>query len=164
MSTGKKAALVGIPLLLLAAGAAVVMMKSRGDNTPVQQPPQVATGPETPPVKPVEPKQPAPEETKPATPALSAVVKVTVTSKPSGAALFNEDGVQIGNTPAELALARDKKHKLTFRADGYQPMERPLDFSFVAGDTVTVEVTLSPTPRVTNKKPPKQGPDITTFE
>jgi serine/threonine-protein kinase len=92
------------------------------------------------------------------------MVLVKVTSKPSGAALFNEEGVQIGTTPADLTLPRDKKHKLTFRADGYQSLERPLDFSVAAGDTVTVEVTLAPTPRVTNKKPPKQGPDITTFE
>ncbi len=163
MSAGKKAALVGIPLLLLAAGGAVVMMKPGGDGTPAQ-PRQVAIAPETAPAKPPEPKQPPPEEPKPTTPTLSAVVKVTVTSKPTGAALFNEDGVQIGNTPAELALPRDKKHKLAFRADGYQSVERLVDFSVVAGDTATVEVTLSPTPRTTTKKPPKQGPDITTFE
>jgi serine/threonine protein kinase len=164
MSTGKKVALVGIPVLLLAAGAAVVMMKSGGSGTQVQPPQQVATAPEAPPVKPPEPKQPPPEETKPAAPTLSPMVLVKVTSKPSGAALFNEDGVQIGTTPADLTLPRDKKHKLTFRADGYQSVERPLDFGSFAGDTTMVDVSLSPTPRVTTKKPPKQGPDITTFE
>jgi eukaryotic-like serine/threonine-protein kinase len=164
MSTGMKAALVGIPLLLLAGGGAVVMMKSGGGGTPVQPPQPIATAPETPPVKPPEPKQPPPEETKPATPPANPMVIVKVTSKPSGAALFNEEGVQIGTTPTDLALPRDKKQKLTFRADGYQSVERPLDFSVVAGDSVAVDVTLSPTPRATTKKPPKQGPDITTFE
>ena len=56
------------------------------------------------------------------------------------------------------------KHKLTFRADGYQSVDRLLDFSLVGGDSVVVDVTLSPTPRATTKKPPKQAPDITTFE
>jgi serine/threonine-protein kinase len=87
-----------------------------------------------------------------------------VTSKPSGAALFNEEGLQIGTTPAALVLPRDNKHKITFRADGYQSVDRLLDFSLVAGDSVVVDVTLTPTPRATTKKPPKQGPDITTFE
>jgi serine/threonine-protein kinase len=165
MSTGMKAALVGIPLLLLAGGGAVVMMKSSGGGTPVQQPPQqVATAPETPPVKPPEPKPPPPEQPKPATPAVIPNVKVTVTSKPSGAALFNEEGIQIGTTPADLVLPRDNKHRITFRADGHQSVDRLLDFSLVASDSVTVDVTLSPTPRATTKKPPKQGPDITTFE
>jgi serine/threonine protein kinase len=162
MSMGVKAALVGIPLLLLAGGGAVVMMKSGGGGPPVQQP--VATAPENPPIKPPEPKQPPPEETKPAVPPVNPMMMVKVTSKPSGAALFNEEGVQIGTTPMDLALPRDKKHKLTFRADGFQSVERPLDFSVVAGDSVAVDVTLSPTPRATTKKPPKQGPDITTFE
>jgi hypothetical protein len=164
MSTGMKVALVGIPLLLLAGGGAVVVMKSGGGGTPVQQPQQVATAPENPPVKPPEPKQPPPEETRPAVPPANPMMMVKVTSKPSGAALFNEEGVQIGTTPMDLALPRDKKHKLTFRADGFQSVERPLDFSVVAGDSVAVDVTLSPTPRATTKKPPKQGPDITTFE
>jgi serine/threonine protein kinase len=164
MSTGMKAALVGIPLLLLAGGGAVVMMKSGGGTPPVQPPQQVATAPETPPVKPPEPKQPPPEEPKPVIPQVNPMVMVKVTSKPSGAALFNEEGVQIGTTPVNLALPRDKKHKLTFRADGYQSVDRLLDLSVAAGDSSAVDVTLSPTPRATTKKPPKQGPDITTFE
>lgn len=165
MSTGMKAALVGIPLLLLAGGGAVVMMKSGGGGTPVQQPQQqVATVPQNPPVKPPEPKQPPPEETKPAVPQVNPMVMVKVTSKPSGAALFNEEGVQIGTTPTDLALPRDKQHKLTFRTDGYQAVERLLDFSVVAENSVEVDVTLSPIPRATTRKPPKQAPDITTFE
>ncbi len=162
MSTGKKAALVGIPLLLLAAGGAAVMMKSGGDGTSAQPPQQVTQAPET---KPPEPKPAPPAETKPAPPAVTSV-KVSVTSKPSGAALFNEEGLQIGTTPADLVLPRDNKHKITFRADGYQSVDRLLDFSLVAGDSVVVDVTLSaiPTPRATTKKPPKQGPDISTFE
>lgn len=164
MSTGMKAALVGVPLLLLAGGGAAVMMKSSGGGTPAQPPQQIATVPETPPVKPPEPKQPLPEEPKPVVPQVNPMVMVKVTSKPNGAALFNEEGVQIGTTPTDLALPRDRKHKLTFRADGYQSVERPLDFSVVAGDSVAVDVTLSLTPRATTKKPPKQGSDITTFE
>jgi len=164
MSTGQKAALVVLPLLLLAGGIAVVNMKTRGGGTPVQPQQQVATAPESPPIKPPEPKQPPPEEPKPVIPQVNPMVMVKVTSKPSGAALFNEEGVQIGTTPTELALPRDKKHKLTFRADGHQAVERPLDFSTVAEGSAAVEVTLPPTPRVTTKKPPKQGPDITTFD
>jgi serine/threonine-protein kinase len=163
MSTGKKAALVGIPLLLLAAGAAVVVMKSGGTDTPQQPSTQVVEVLPMEPVKPSEPtKPPPPDETKPPVPTANPMVTVRVTSKPNGAAIFNDEGGQIGTTPADLALPRDKKYRLTFRADGYQSVERPLDFSAVAGGSVSVDVTLNPTQRTPGKKPPK--PDISTFE
>jgi serine/threonine protein kinase len=169
MSAGKKAALFGIPVLLLAAGVGVMVMRS---STPLpEQPKIVIETTHTDPPKPPPAKPPPAEVTKPPEqPAVSPMVTVKCTSTPAGAAIINEEGVQIGATPMDLKLSRDKKHKLTFRLSGYQDVDRPLDFSAFASDSMPVEVTLSAVARPNtpgNKKPPKQGgkdPDMSVFE
>ena len=98
------------------------------------------------------------------------MVTVKFTSTPAGAAIFSEEGSQLGATPTSLRLARDKKHKLTFRLSGYQDADCPLDLSAVAGDSMPVDVTLTAVARPnppSNKKPPKQGgkdSDMSAFE
>lgn len=168
MSTGKKAALIGIPVLLLAAGGAVLALKPGGGGS---QPPQVVEIPRTEPPTPVQAKPPPPEAPKPQPPAVASVVLVKCTSSPTGAAIFNEDGVQIGTTPQDLKLPRDKKHKLTFRLSGYQDTDRPLDFSVSDTDSMLVDVSLAAVARPAqtggSRKPPKQtggGSDISVFE
>jgi serine/threonine-protein kinase len=97
------------------------------------------------------------------------MVTVSCTSTPAGAVIFNEAGQQIGATPMSLRLSRDTKHKLTFRLSGYQDVDRPLDLSAFAGDTMPVDVALPTIARTppSNKKPPKSGNggnDISVFE
>ncbi|WP_224362321.1 serine/threonine protein kinase [Hyalangium versicolor] len=169
MSLGKKLALIGIPVVLVAAGVGVVAMRGGGTQAPATPPPQVVTTthnetPKPPPVKP-----PPVEQTQPPEPTVSTVVELNITSTPSGATILNEDGEQIGSTPTSLKLPRAKKHKLTFRLSGYQDAERPLDLSAVSSDSMPVDVTLSAVarPQSSGKKPPKQGgggSDISVFE
>jgi serine/threonine protein kinase len=165
MSTGKKAALVGLPLLLLVAGGALVALRPSRETAPVQpQKPQVVEVAREQPVKPP-PVQPPPD----APPALSPMVVVKFTSSPDGAGIFNEEGVQIGTTPTSLSLSRDKTHKLKFQLAGHQAMERPLDLRALADNTAAVDVALSPvrTASPGKQKPPKQAPDkpdMTMFE
>ncbi|KFE69891.1 serine/threonine protein kinase [Hyalangium minutum] len=168
MSTGKKAALIGIPVLLLAAGGAVLALKPGGGGS---QPPQVVEIPRTETLTPVQAKPPPLEAPKPQPPAVASVVLVKCTSSPTGAAILNEDGVQIGTTPQDLNLPRDKKHTLTFRLSGYQDADRPLDFSVSASDSMQVDVSLTavakPAQAGGGKKTPKQtggGSDISVFE
>jgi serine/threonine-protein kinase len=165
MSTGKKAALVGIPLLLLVAGGAVVALRpSESAPLPSQKPQVVEVPREQPPAK------PSTETAKQDTPrAVSPTVVVKLTSTPDGAGIFNEEGVQIGTTPTSLSLSRDKKHKLKFQLQGYQDAERPLDLSHVADDSVTMNIPLTQVRAASpNKpKPSKPGsdkPDIAIFE
>lgn len=169
MSLGKKAALIGLPVLLLAAGAAVIVMKSGGGGS---QPPQVVEIPRTERPTPTQVKPPPSEDSKPQPPSVASVVLVKCSSTPTGAAILNEDGVQIGTTPMDLKLPRDKKHKLTFRLSGYQDADRPLDFSVSDSESMQVDVALNavarPSPQPGGKKPPKQqnpgGSDISVFE
>jgi serine/threonine protein kinase len=165
LSTASKGERVGIAVLLLAMGAAVLAMRLIGGKTPAPQQAQVVELPRREPVKP-----PPPEAPKPAMPVISPTVTVKCTSTPSGAAIFNEEGVQIGTTPVELVLPREKKHKLTFRLRGHQDENRLLDFSAVASDAMPVDIALTAVrPVSTSKpKPPKQQgsnpPDISIFE
>lgn len=171
MSLGKKAALIGVPVLLLAAGAAVVVMKGSSGGA---QPPQVVEIPRTekPTATPTQVKPPPTEDTKPQPPSVASVVMVKCSSTPTGAAIFNADGVQIGTTPLDLKLPRDKKHTLTFRLSGYQDTDRLLDFSVSDSDSMQVDVALNavakPSQQPGGKKPPKQqnpgGSDISVFE
>jgi len=167
MSVGKKAALIGIPVLLLAAGAAVLLLKPGGSP---QQPAQVVEVPRTETPTPNQAKPAHPEETKPQPPTVASVVLVKCSSTPTGAAILNEEGVQIGTTPLDLKLPRDKKYKLTFRLSGFQDVDRPLDFSVSDSESMQVDVTLTAIARPTqtgSKKPPKQGnngSDISVFE
>ncbi len=167
MSTGMKVALVGLPVLLLAAGGAVVALKGGGStDTP---PPQIVEVPRDTPAQPP-PVAPTPTPTpEPAAPAVSPTVLVKCTSAPSSAAILNADGVQIGTTPVELALPRDKPHKLKFQLAGHDDVERPLDLSLVADNTLTLHVPLTPTRtapvnRPRPPKPPADKPEITIFE
>lgn len=168
MSTAKKAALVGIPVLLLAAGAAVIFIKGGGTPVPVQQP-QIIEVAHTEPAKPPPSKPPPTEETKPTEPTVNPMVTVNISSTPPGAAILDGGGSQIGTTPMSLRLSRAQKHKLTFHLGGYQDVERPLDLSAVSGDTMPVDVALPAIsrPPPNTKKPPKQGPsgnDMSVFE
>jgi serine/threonine-protein kinase len=167
MSAGKKAALVGIPLLLLAAGGAVLALKPAETAPLPPQKPQVVEVPREAPVV----AKPPPENTRPdSQPAVSPTVVVKLTSTPDGAGIFNDENVQIGTTPTSLVLPRDRKHKLRFQLQGYQDAERPLDLSVVADNSLAVDVSLTPvrTASPNNKpKPPKPGPekpDISIFE
>jgi serine/threonine-protein kinase len=166
MSLGKKAALIGLPVLLIAAGAAVLALKPGGGGATQQ--PQVVEVPRT--ETPAQAKPPPAGETKPQPPAVSPVVLVKCSSTPSGAAVLNAEGVQIGTTPMDLKLPRDKKHKLTFRLAGYQDADRPLDFSVSDSESMQVDVALTAIAKPTQtggKKPPKQsnsGSDISVFE
>jgi serine/threonine-protein kinase len=165
MSTGKKAALVGIPLLLLVAGGAVVALRpSEPAPLPPQKPQVVEVPREQPPKPPAD--TPPPQDTPPA---ISPTVVVKLTSTPDGAGIFNDEGVQIGTTPTSLVLPRDKKHKLKLQLQGYQDAERPLDLSLVADNSLTLNVPLTPvrTTSTGKSKPPRSGsdkPDISIFE
>ena len=159
LSTGKKVALVAVPLVLLAVGAAVVLGNGGGGTQPGT-------------VAPVD----APA-TKPATVAAgntgteSAAARnilVTLNSAPSGAAIY-EGEEMLGTTPIKLELPRDKVYALSFRLAGHKDEERTLNFKRIAGDSQTVDVVLEPVraaapPR--SAKPPKQGggQDISVFE
>ncbi|ADO71569.1 Serine/threonine protein kinase [Stigmatella aurantiaca DW4/3-1] len=166
MAMAKKAALVGIPALLLAAGLGVVALR-RGDATAAAKPPgeralveQVQTPPSSP-----SPTAEAPPA------ALSPTVLVRCNTTPDGAAIFNEKDEQIGTTPGTLALPRGQKHRLIFRLAGHQDAERPLDLSIAAGDMLAVDVPLTPTraaPPPSKPKPSRPAAptssDISIFE
>jgi serine/threonine-protein kinase len=98
------------------------------------------------------------------------MVTVKCTSTPPGAAIFNEENVQIGATPMDLTLSRDKKHTLTFRLSGYQDVERTFVLSNFASDSMPVDITLTAIARPnppSSRKPPKQSgkdPDMSVFE
>ena len=161
MSTGKKAALVAVPLVLLGLGAAVVLGTGRGGDAQQGQveAPRTATSPK--------PTAVAGANTGTA-PVAAHVVKVAITSSPAGAAILLGGNRQVGTTPVTLDLPRDKTHELTFELAGHQKVTRTLDFSLNAGDAQTVAVTLEPVraaapPRQTRPQKPT-GPDITTFE
>jgi serine/threonine-protein kinase len=124
-STGRKIALVAVPLLLLAAGGAFVVMRPAA---PVEVAPPGAAAE----VKP---------EPTPAAPAVDSMILVRIRSTPEGATVFAGD-VQIGTTPLERRLRRDEVHELTFQLAGHQDLKRKLDFNGVLSDAEAVSVTL----------------------
>ncbi len=128
-STGKKVALVAVPLLLIAAGGAFVALRPA---TPVAPPPSGVQ----------EKKEPAPNP-KVAAPARDNMLRVQLRSTPAGATVFDGD-VQIGTTPMERQLRRDEPHELTFRLADHQTVKRKLDFKGVLSDSEEVNVTLEP--------------------
>jgi len=164
MSAGKKALLVGVPLLLIAAGGAVLALKPSVQAAPPPTQPRVVE------VAPEQPTRPPTEAAKQDTPpAASPTVMVKLNSTPEGAGIFNDEGVQIGTTPTSLALPRDRKHKLKLQLPGYQDAERPLDLSVVADSSLTLNVPLTPVraPSTSKPRPSKQGPEkpeISIFE
>ncbi|CAM4525608.1 MULTISPECIES: serine/threonine-protein kinase [Myxococcus] len=163
MSTGKKVALVAVPLVLLGIGAAVVLGKPGGSapatpvvvNVPRDAPPattQTATG-----------TTGTPEE--------ASVLTVSLDSTPSGASIY-EGEEMVGTTPTKLQLRRDKVHSFSFRLPGHQDKELTLNLRRVAGDTQSANVVLEPVraaaPGRSPRPPPKpaspSGPDISVFE
>ena len=164
MSAGKKALLVGVPLLLIVAGGAVLALKPSVQAAPPPAQPRVVE------VAPEQPTRPPTEAAKQDTPpAASPTVMVKLNSTPEGAGIFNDEGVQIGTTPTSLALPRDRKHKLKLQLPGYQDAERPLDLSVVADSSLTLNVPLTPVraPSTSKPRPSKQGPEkpeISIFE
>ncbi|HZH16447.1 MAG TPA: serine/threonine-protein kinase [Archangium sp.] len=125
-SLGRKIVLVAVPLLLIAAGGAFVVMRPAA---PVEVPPPAAAE-----VKP---------EPKPAAPAVDSMILVRISSTPEGATVFMGD-LQIGSTPTERRLRRDQMHELTFQLAGHQDLKRKLDFNGVLSDAETVSVRLEP--------------------
>ncbi|QSQ15208.1 serine/threonine protein kinase [Myxococcus landrumensis] len=160
MSTGKKIAFIAVPLVLLGVGGAVVL-GSKGDTKAptTQQVVEVARdNPETKLGTTGHEAQAAAPQT----------LRVKFNSTPPGAAIF-EGEEQIGTTPIELMLPRDKSHQLSFRLANHKSEERSLNFSRVAGDSQTVDVTLEAvrTASPSRPKPPRSGnsgSDITVFE
>lgn len=161
MSTGKKVALVAVPLVLLGIGAAVVLGNQGG-----------ASAPATPVVVNV-PRDAAPTTAQVATGTAdeSSVLTVSLDSTPSGASIY-EGEEMVGTTPTKLQLRRDKVHAFSFRMPGHQDKELTLNLRRVAGDTQTANVVLEPvraaapgrTPRPTPKPASPSGPDISVFE
>ncbi|MFP2964032.1 PEGA domain-containing protein, partial [Myxococcus sp. 1LA] len=151
MSTGKKVALVAVPLVLLAVGAAVVLGNQGGS---------ASTGP----VKVVEvPRDPPAQNTQIAagntagTQAESALITVSLDSTPSGASIYEGDEM-IGTAPTKLQLRRDKTHAFSFRLPGHQDKELTLNLRRVAGDTQSANVTLEPVRAATPPRGPKATP------
>ena len=128
-SMGRKIALVAVPLLLIAAGGAFVVMRP---TTPAEPPSSVAEVKQAP--------APAPQ---PAAPTVDSMILVRIRSTPEGATVFAGD-VQIGTAPLERRLRRNEVHELTFQLEGHQDMKRKLDFNGVVADAETVSVTLEP--------------------
>ncbi|NTX07835.1 protein kinase [Myxococcus sp. CA040A] len=158
MSTGKKVAFVAVPLVLLGIGAAVVLGGGQGGSK--QPATQVVEVPRDRPTSPSGATTPVD-----ATP---QALRVKFNSTPSGAAIY-EGEEQIGTTPIELMLPREKSHQLSFRLANHKSEERSLNFSRVAGDSQTVDVTLEPIRAATppKPKPPRPantGQDINVFE
>ncbi|AGC45890.1 serine/threonine protein kinase [Myxococcus stipitatus DSM 14675] len=159
MSTGKKIAIIAVPLVLLGIGGAVVL-GGKGDAkaTPTQVVEVARDNPDT---KPNTTGREAPA-------AAPQTLRVKFNSTPPGAAIFEGDE-QIGTTPIELMLPRDKSHQLSFRLANHKSEERSLNFSRVAGDSQTVDVTLEAVRAAapSRPKPPRAGnagSDITVFE
>ncbi|NTX67608.1 protein kinase [Myxococcus sp. CA051A] len=158
MSTGKKVAFVAVPLVLLGIGAAVVLGGGQGGSK--QPATQVVEVPRDRPTSPSGATTPVD-----ATP---QALRVKFNSTPSGAAIY-EGEEQIGTTPIELMLPREKSHQLSFRLANHKSEERSLNFSRVAGDSQTVDVTLEPIraatpPKPKAPRPANTGQDINVFE
>ncbi|MBZ4423128.1 protein kinase [Myxococcus sp. RHST-1-4] len=160
MSTGKKVALVAVPLVLLGVGAAVVL----GGGARQEQPPTTEVRSGAPSTKPT-----AVAGANTGTAPAAQVVKVAINSNPAGAAILLGGNRQVGTTPVTLELPRDKTHELTFELAGHQKVTRTLDFSLMAGDTQNVDVTLEPVRAAAPSRPAKPqkqggGQDISIFE
>ncbi|NTX58503.1 PEGA domain-containing protein, partial [Myxococcus sp. CA039A] len=158
MSTGKKVAFVAVPLVLLGIGAAVVLGGGQGGSKqPATQVVEVPRDRPTSPSGATTPVDAAPQ-----------ALRVKFNSTPSGAAIY-EGEEQIGTTPIELMLPREKSHQLSFRLANHKSEERSLNFSRVAGDSQTVDVTLEPIraatpPKPKAPRPANTGQDINVFE
>jgi serine/threonine protein kinase len=91
-------------------------------------------------------------------------VTVRLRSTPSGADVF-EDTAQIGATPVDLKLSKDRVHALSFRLRGFESADRVLDLSRLTQDATEVDVPLEPHPSAPAPgKKPKHPADIPVFE
>jgi len=134
--SGKKIALVAVPLVLFAAGGALVAMRPSPPETTAPSRVEMKARPAT-----------APTSTATPQPAQAAPVDndvlVHIRSTPPGAAVFIGDA-QIGTTPTERRLNRDELVELTFRMASHQEHKRKLDFRGSVSGEQEVNVTLHP--------------------
>ncbi|MBX5484476.1 MAG: serine/threonine protein kinase [Myxococcaceae bacterium] len=124
-----KIALVAAPVVILAAVGVWFVWGLSPSSTP------------QPDIKVVEIPSPPRDTPRPAKPAPSDEIAVHFESDPPGVGIYDGE-VQIGTTPADLRVKRDKAHTLTFRLAGHEELERTYDFSHVAGDQTDVHVAL----------------------
>ncbi len=153
-----KVAWVALPILLLGAVGAWFIMRPSTDPAPISAP--AATTVVT----------RAPQET---IAGLSRDIEVHFETDPQGAGIY-DDAIQIGTTPAELRLPRERAHRLTFRLAGHGDVERQFDFSRVTGARTQVSITLKkkePPVRKTSapvpgrpRPPPDEEDPIPVFE
>ncbi|MGA9520515.1 MAG: protein kinase [Myxococcaceae bacterium] len=155
-SSSSKAAWVAVPILLLGATGAWFLMR------PSTEPAGTAA------VAPTVTAQ-APQETVEAPP---SDIEIHFESDPPGAGIY-DGAVQIGTTPTDLRVARDKTHRLTFRLAGHDAVERQFDFSRMTGARTQVSISLpkkepvrkSSAPAPSRPRPqPDEENDIPVFE
>ncbi|MFY0563444.1 serine/threonine protein kinase [Archangium lansingense] len=127
----------GVGVLLICAGAAIVMLRQQpATSTQPTEPPQVVRT-QPPPANPEPPEQVEPQP-----------VKLKVLSEPAGA-LVEVDGKQHGETPVDLPLTPDAPPvRVALKLNGYETVERRVS----AGDAPEVSVKL--TPKTSVQKPP----------
>jgi serine/threonine protein kinase len=102
----------------------------------------------------------------PPPPAATAPAEVTVRlrSTPASADVF-EGATQIGATPVDLKLRKDRVHTLSFRLRGYESADRVLDLSRLTQGDTEVDVALEPhSAPPTQVKKAKHSADIPVFE
>ncbi len=169
--SGKKIALIAVPLVLFAAGGALVALRpSHPEATPPARVEMKARPAAPVPASTTAAPAPAPTAAAPATDELL----LHIHSTPPGAAVFIGD-MQIGTTPTVRRQNRNEPVELSFRMTTYQGATRKLDFKGSASSEETVNVTLSPvvkpaaepTPRPARpaSRPTKDKDDsITIFE
>ena len=114
-------------------GVTILMMSNKGggssETNPVK-PPDPNTNTPTPPTPTPKPPDPVPD-----------MAKVTLQTTPPGAEIFVENVDQNAKTPSSIQLPRGKAVKISFKLDGYLPIEReePID-----QPTVNYDFTLTP--------------------
>jgi serine/threonine-protein kinase len=100
----------------------------------------------------------------PPTAILQAEVTVRLRSTPAGADVF-EGATQIGATPVDLKLRKDRAHALSFRLRGYETADRELDLSRLTQGDTEVDVALEPhSASPAQVKKAKHSADIPVFE
>lgn len=138
LSTGVKVALVLGPMLLLGAGAGIVM-KMKSDATPQ---PVAVVEPAQKPMKlnPTPKADPVVAKQDPVEAPVAGPVVVTIKSSPDGAEVYEGESL-VGVTPLELRLSREP-HALTLKRDGFSDLSKPLDLSRFNGDSMDLPLTL----------------------
>ncbi len=147
--SGRRVALFAVPLAVFAIGGGVVWKLTSAD---APRSAEVAA-----PSKPMVQEPPKPPPPAPAEP---AEVKVTLTSNPPGASVFDASGVLLGTTPLERTWAKDQLHTVRLELSGY--ITKSLPFR-VSSDQV-LNVDLEPEPAAKPTRPKKKRDDIPVFE